>query len=206
MSIEASDITGIVLAGGRGRRMGGQDKGLVHFGGQPLVCHALEALRGVAGPVMINANRNAGRYRQLGYPVIPDLTGRFDGPLAGLLSAFRAAVTPYVLTVPCDTPLLTGPLLRRLTEALSPAQAAIAVAHDGERLHPVILLAATRLADDLEAYLAAGERRVDGWIARHPWAAADYSDAPGVLANINTPETLAALEREGQRPGDSVSG
>jgi molybdopterin-guanine dinucleotide biosynthesis protein A len=197
MNSPSALVTGVVLAGGRGRRMGGADKGLLPWRGQPLVCHALEALRGVAATLLINANRNPALYRDFGYPVISDLTDGFAGPLAGLLSAMRATATPYVLTVPCDTPLLTAELLARLVKRLGETNASIAVAHDGERLHPVVMLAATCLADDLEAYLARGERKVENWIRRHAWLAVDFSDRPEVLANINTPEELERLERKG---------
>lgn len=196
MNSPSALITGVVLAGGQGRRMGGVDKGLLPWRGEPLVCHALEALRGVAATLLINANRNSALYRDFGYRVIPDLNEGFAGPLAGLLSAMRATATPYVLTVPCDTPLLTTEVLARLVERLGETNASIAVAHDGEHPHPVVMLAATRLADDLEAYLASGERRVESWIRRHAWVAADCSDHPEALANINTREELDRLERQ----------
>lgn len=195
--INQSQITGIVLAGGRGRRMGGEDKGLLPFHGRPLVSHALDALGKVAGSRLINANRNLEAYASLGFPIIQDANDRFDGPLAGLLSAMRAAATPYVLTVPCDTPRLTGILLQRLADRLPGSDAAIAVADDGERLHPVVMLAETRLAEDLQAYLDAGERKVEHWIRRHRWVSVDFSDAADALANINTPDDLAALETRG---------
>jgi molybdopterin-guanine dinucleotide biosynthesis protein A len=192
-----SQITGIVLAGGRGRRMGGEDKGLLPFRGRPLVSHALAALGEVADTRLINANRNLEAYALLGFPIIQDANDRFDGPLAGLLSAMRAAATPYVLTVPCDTPRLSGTLLQRLVDHLPMSNAAIAAAHDGERLHPVVMLAETRLADDLQASLDAGERKVEHWIHRHRWVSVDFSDAAGALANINTPDDLARLEIQG---------
>ena len=177
--------------------MGGEDKGLLPFRGRPLVSHALDALGEVAGPRLINANRKLEVYATLGFPVIQDANDRFDGPLAGLLSAMRSAGTPFVLTVPCDTPLLTGQLLQRLADRLPMSNAAIAVAHDGERWHPVVMLAETRLADDLQAYLDAGERKVEHWIRRHRWVSIDFSDAAGALANINTPDDLARLETRG---------
>lgn len=195
MIINPSDITGVALAGGRAQRMNGADKGLLPLGGRPLVCHVLAALQEVAGTVLINANRNVELYRAFGPSVIPDHDDSFQGPLAGILSAMRAAGTPYLLSVPCDTPLLTGPLLMRLVTTLRNARSEIAVADDGRRLHPLVLLAETALADDLDGYLAAGERRVEGWIRRRRWAAANFSDCPEVLANINTPDALAALDR-----------
>jgi molybdopterin-guanine dinucleotide biosynthesis protein A len=192
--LSRADITGVVLAGGRGRRMGRADKGLLLFRGKPLVCHALEVLNEIADTVFINANRNAEIYAALGYPVLPDPNGDFEGPLAGVLSAMRAAATPYVLTVPCDAPLLDANLLSRLVDTKMNRCAAVAVAHDGERLHPVVMLAESRLADDLEAYLAGGQRKVESWIRGLPWTPVDFSDRPGVFININTPEELDRLE------------
>jgi molybdopterin-guanine dinucleotide biosynthesis protein A len=189
-------ITGVVLAGGRGRRMGGEDKGLLPFRGQPLVSHALAALSVVAETRLINANRNLEAYRALGFPVIQDANDRFDGPLAGLLSAMLAAATPYILTLPCDAPLMNGALLERLADHRLMSDAAIAVAHDGDRLHPVVMLAETRLADDLQAYLDAGERKVEQWLRRQRWVSVDFNDAPRALANINTPSDLSGLEND----------
>jgi molybdopterin-guanine dinucleotide biosynthesis protein A len=194
MNPERTKITGVVLAGGRARRMGGRDKGLLMFKGRPLVAYALDALKQVAGPVLINANRNQQAYAAFGYPVIADRTGAFDGPLAGLLSAMRCAETPYVMTVPCDSPLIEGVLLERLFLTLRARQAEICAAHDGERLHPVFLLAECRLAASLESYLASGRRKIDLWLNQHKLALADYSDHPELFANVNTPEELAALE------------
>ena len=194
MTPNRAAITGVVLAGGRARRMGGEDKGLLPFHGRPLASHALDALGKVAETRLINANRNLEAYESLGFPVIQDANDRFDGPLSGLLSAMRAAATPYVLTVPCDTPRLTGQLLQRLADRLETSGAVIAVAHDGKRLHPVVMLAKTCLADDLQAYLDAGERKVEHWVRRQRWVSVDFSDPPGALANINTPSDLIELE------------
>lgn len=194
MTPERTKITGVVLAGGRARRMGGSDKGLLNFKGRPLVSYALDALKSVAGTIFINANRNREVYVAFGYPVIADQTGAFDGPLAGLLSAMRWARTPYVLTVPCDSPLIEGILLERLVQTLRAEDAEICAAYDGERLHPVFLIAECRLASSLEAYLASGQRKVDLWLNQHKLALADYSDHPELFANVNTPEELAALE------------
>lgn len=174
--------------------MSGEDKGLIVFRGQPLVLYALEALCSVAGRVLINANRNQDRYARFGFPVIADATSAFDGPLAGLLSAMKAASTAYVMAVPCDSPMMTGDLLRRLATQLVDREAEVCVAHDGERLHPVFLLAERNLMDSLEAYLVSGERKIDLWLARHRLAVADYSDHPELFANVNTPDDLAALE------------
>lgn len=174
--------------------MGGADKGLMPFRGQPLALWALRALEGIADTVLISANRHREVYETLGYPVIADLTDSFDGPLAGVLSAMRSAKTAYVMVVPCDSPGLTAELLTRLLVALGAAGTAIAVAHDGQRVHPVVMLAELRLADDLEAYLKRGKRRVDAWVRMHAWAAADFSDCPEVLLNINTLDEMSSLQ------------
>jgi molybdopterin-guanine dinucleotide biosynthesis protein A len=195
MNLDRTQIAGVVLAGGRARRMGGEDKGLIQFRGRPLVAHALDALESVSGRILINANRNPETYAGFGYPVVADATDSFDGPLAGLLSAMRAAETPYVLTVPCDAPLVTGELLARLWTAMKQQQAELCAAHDGQRLHPTFLLAERRLADDLEAYLAAGERKAETWLRRHRLAIAEFTDHLKLFANVNTPEELARLER-----------
>lgn len=195
MVLERAKITGVVLAGGQGRRMGGEDKGLIQFRGRPLAAYALDALRAVAGRVLVNANRNREAYAALGCAVVADLTDRFDGPLAGLLSAMRAADTPYVLAAPCDSPLVTGSLLSRLPASLLEAGAELCAAHDGERLHPLFLLAERRLADDLEAFLGEGQRRVETWLRRHKLALADYSAHPELFVNLNTTEDLDALAR-----------
>lgn len=198
MADERANITGVVLAGGRARRMGCVDKGLLAWHGRPLVAYALDALRPAAGTLLVNANRNLQEYARFGYPVIADHNGEFDGPLAGLLSAMRAAQTEYVLTVPCDCPLIDGALLGRLYARLREEGAEICAAHDGERMHPVFLIAQRRLADDLADYLASGQRKVETWLRSRRLALADYSDHPEWFANANTPEELAALE--GQVP------
>lgn len=199
-------LTGVVLAGGRARRMGGQDKGLIPFRGRPLVAYALEALDAVAGRILINANRNREQYARFGYPVVGDAGDGFEGPLAGLLAALRAAETPYVLTVPCDSPLVAGPLLARLWTRLEAAGAEIAVAHDGAWLQPVFLLAERGLAEDLAAYLAGGGRKIDTWLHTRRLAITDFSDHPELFTNLNTPEELAELERQlGSSPAPAVS-
>jgi len=192
----AARITGVVLAGGRARRMGGEDKGLLDYHGRPLVAYALDALRPVAGTILVSANRNAEAYARFGHPVIADSAGAYDGPLAGLLSAMRAAKTDYVMTVPCDSPLVDGALLGRLYARLVEEGAEICAAHDGGRLHPVFLVAQRRLAADLADYLESGQRKVETWLKSRRLVLADFSDHPECFANVNTPEELAALERE----------
>ncbi|MBS3965219.1 MAG: molybdenum cofactor guanylyltransferase [Methylomonas sp.] len=192
--IERNKVSGVVLAGGRGRRMDGADKGLVMLNGRPLVGYAIDALVPLVDELLISANRNRLDYQGFGYPVIDDGNDDFDGPLAGILAALQITQAEYLLVVPCDSPLLTNVHLQRLLNVLS-EQNAIAVAYDGERLHPVILALKTRLKDDLAAYLASGERKLQRWIERHAFIRVDFSDVAPVFANINSAAELAALEQ-----------
>lgn len=194
MSHALDDVTGAVLAGGRGLRMGGQDKGLVPHAGRPLVAHVLEALRPQVRELMIIANRNPDRYAGFGAPVHPDSLPGFQGPLAGILTALERAKTPLVLCVPCDTPALPADLARRLHAALESAGADAAVAHDGVRMHPVICLLRRSLARRLAHGLEAGERRVQDWLGQQRLALADFSDAPQRFENFNTLEQLRARQ------------
>ncbi len=189
-----ADITGVVLAGGRGERMGGLDKGLVELGGRPMVQYVLEALRPQVGHILINANRNQARYAALGHDIVPDVLGGYLGPLAGMASAMRVAKTRYVLTAPCDSPLVVADLAQRLYSALVRERADISAAHDGKRLHPVFALLRRDLLPSLEAYLAAGERKIDRWFARHRLAVADLSDLADNFLNVNDPQERSVLE------------
>lgn len=185
-------VTGILLAGGRARRMGGVDKGLIDLVGRPLAAHALARLVPQVEAVLINANRHADEYAALGARVVPDSLEDYPGPLAGLLAGMQAASTELVVTAPCDSPFLPQDLVARLRAALEAADAELAVAHDGQRQQPVFLLARTQLADDLRAWLADGGRKIDAWFDGHRVADADFSDVAagvtGAFRNINTPE------------------
>ena len=188
-------IAGTVLAGGRGRRMGGEDKGLVEIAGRPMVAHVLERLRPQAGLLLVNANRNRERYAEItGCRVIADREGGYAGPLAGMASAMEAARTRFLLTAPCDAPLVSEHLGPRLYRALAEEHAEMSVAHDGVRLQPVFALIRCSLLGSLLAYLSSGERKIDRWYARHRMARADFSDLPQSFSNINTPGERAALE------------
>lgn len=187
-------VTGVVLAGGRGRRMGGQDKGLVEFRGRALIEWVLEALDPQVDALLINANRNQARYAAYGYPVVMDELADYQGPLAGFAAALRAAPTELLLTVPCDGPLLPADLVQRLRTAMERGEADIAVAHDGRRMQPVYALLRVSLLPSLESFLAAGERKIDRWYERHVCASVDFSDRPETFANVNSAEERAALE------------
>ncbi len=186
-----TDITGVILAGGLGRRMGGVDKGLQLLRGKPLVEHVLERLLPQVSTVLINANRNLDRYREFGCPVLPDTIPDFAGPLAGLHAALSVATTPLVLTVPCDSPHLPLDLVVRLAAALEADKAELAVARDAERAHPVFCLARRELLPSLTAYLDSGERRLARWHGLQRTVAVNF-DESGVFANFNTPEDLAS--------------
>jgi molybdenum cofactor guanylyltransferase len=189
-------ITGVVLAGGQGRRMGGRDKGLVPFRGRPLVQWVLSALRPQVATLIISANRNREVYEAFGYPVIADRVAGFQGPLAGFASAMAEMRTPWMVVVPCDGPFLAPDLVERLRAALRREGAEIAAVTDGMRMQPVYALIPVTLAPSLNAFLAAGERRIDLWYGRHRVALADFSDRPGSFTNINSEGDAAALRDE----------
>ena len=189
-------VAGLILAGGRARRMGGQDKGLLPLAGRPMVEHVFERLRPQVEEVVISANRNADRYAHFGHPVLPDVLGDYSGPLAGMLSGLAGVRLPWLAVVPCDSPLLPHDLVERLLDSALAESAELAVAHDGTRLQPVFVLLHRSLLAPLRTYLEAGGHKVDAWYAQHRMATTDLSDHPEAFSNINTPEDHAAVERE----------
>lgn len=192
-------VTGVILAGGLARRMGGRDKGLVPFRGRSLVDWVIRALEPQVAAILVNANRNQESYAAYGHPVIADQVDGFQGPLAGFASAMAAVSTPWIVTVPCDGPYPAPDLVERLCAALTRDGAEIAVATDGERMQPVYALLPVALAPSLHAFLAAGERKIDLWYARHRVSLADLSDRPESFANINSEADSVLLEREATR-------
>ncbi len=188
------EVTGLILAGGQGRRMGGRDKGLEPFGAARLVEHARRCLEGRVAEVLINANRHLEEYRALGDRVICDREGGYQGPLMGIWSGLEASTTPWVLVVPCDSPALPDDLVERLMAGIGGAD--IAVAHDGEREHPVVALIRRELAPDLAVALQEGERKIDRWYARHACRRVDFSDCPAAFANLNTDDDKARLAQQ----------
>lgn len=208
--INPNDITGLILAGGRGSRMGGVDKGLQSFKGQPLVQHTLARLRlgSAVGPIMINANRNLAVYAALGVPVWPDAMADYPGPLAGFLTGLDHCGTPWMVTVPCDTPLLPLDLVPRLAQALESANADIAMAvapeidHNGQpqlRTQPVFCLLRAGLRESLIKFTQAGGRKIDAWTALHRTVPVPFDragDDPRAFCNANTLAELRKLEEE----------
>lgn len=187
-------VAGVILAGGRARRMDNQDKGLVNFKGRPMISYAIAALAPVVDCVFINANRNIEQYRQFGWPVISDQTDSFNGPLAGVLTAMIHTDADVLVVMPCDSPLIKSEHLQKLLLIRAENNADVAVAFDGERMHPVFLAIKTALQTSLKDYLAGGQRKVTIWLAQQNLVQADFSNEPEIFSNINTMTELSALE------------
>ncbi|MBB1582915.1 molybdenum cofactor guanylyltransferase MobA [Serratia sp. OS31] len=190
------EITGIILAGGRATRMGGEDKGLVPVAGIPLYQYVLTRLRPQVGPIAINANRNQARYRESGLPIIGDLTPDFSGPLAGMLAGLKYATTEWVAFVPCDVPDFPATLIEKLWQQKGSAIAAYA--SDGERAHPTLALLHTSLATPLEDYLARGERKLMLFLAAAGAQQIAFEGQQMAFHNLNTQEDCQnwLLEKE----------
>jgi molybdopterin-guanine dinucleotide biosynthesis protein A len=201
--IAREDITGVVLAGGRGSRMGGVDKGLQNFHGMPLALQTLMRLSPQVGEAMINANRNLGAYESFGVPVWPDALADYAGPLAGFLTGLERCETEYIVTVPCDTPLFPLDLVARLAQALQAEGAdlamAAAVEEDGQvRTQPVFCLLKRDLMESLVRFTHEGGRKIDKWTALHKQAIVRFDapgDAPRAFFNANTLDDLHRLEQ-----------
>lgn len=206
--INPSEITGLILAGGRGSRMGGVDKGLQNFNGLPLALHALNRLQagGGVGHVVINANRNITDYASFGVSVWPDGLADYAGPLAGFLTGLERCETPYLLTVPCDSPLFSLDLVQRLGEALLAEDADIAMVAAPEldrqgqvqiRSQPVFCLLKVELLESLTKFTLAGGRKIDAWTAVHHTVLVPFNlpgDSPQAFFNANTLDELRQLE------------
>jgi molybdopterin-guanine dinucleotide biosynthesis protein A len=196
--ISKDDVTGLVLAGGRGSRMGGADKGLQNFRGMPMAMFTLLRLSPQVGEVMINANRNLAAYESFGVPVWPDSLADYAGPLAGFLTGLEHCETPYLVTVPCDTPLFPQDLVARLAEALEGEDADIAMAtarEDGQvRPQPVFSLLKRELMESLVTFTHGGGRKIDAWTAQHRTALVPFEESEA-FSNANTLAELHRLEQ-----------
>jgi molybdopterin-guanine dinucleotide biosynthesis protein A len=191
-TIPAADVTGIVLAGGLGRRMGGVDKGLVELDGRPMVAHAIARLAPQVGALLINANQNAAAYATLGYPVVADALAGFAGPLAGLHAGLGRTTTRFAVTVPCDSPFLPADLVERLGAGLAGADAQLAVAKTFDQPHPVFALVSTDVLPHLTAFLQSGGRKIDAWYATLATVEVAFDDCADAFRNINTRDELAS--------------
>lgn len=206
--ITPDQITALILAGGRGSRMGGLDKGLQNFQGMPLALHTLTRLQisGGVGQIMVNANRNLAAYESFGAPVWPDGLDDYAGPLAGFLTGLERCETPFLLTVPCDTPLFPLDLAARLASALDAQEADIAMVNAPEadsqgqwRLHsqPVFCLLHVSLLESLVRFTQHGGRKIGAWTAQHRTVMVPF-DLPGddkhAFCNVNSLTELRQLE------------
>jgi molybdopterin-guanine dinucleotide biosynthesis protein A len=188
-------ITGVVLAGGQGSRMGGVDKGLQEFRGRPMVAHALERLAPQVDEILINANRNADAYARFGHRVIADEIAGFAGPLAGFERGLAHAAGDLVVTVPCDSPFLPPDLVARLRAALEREDAEVAVATTGDQAHPVFCLMRRGVHESLTRFLASGQRKIDRWYPQLRTTLVAFDDEPDAFLNVNTLEELNQLSR-----------
>jgi molybdopterin-guanine dinucleotide biosynthesis protein A len=195
--IPTEHITGLILAGGRASRMGGVDKGLQNHRGLPLALHALLRLQPQVGELIINANRNLGAYESFGVPVWPDVLTDFAGPLAGFMAGMEHATTPWLVSVPCDSPGFPDDLVARLAQAASDADAQIAMPVTLEegvrRTQPVFCLMQTQLLESLVAYTQEGGRKIDAWTAQHRVVEVLFDDARAFF-NANTLADLQQLQ------------
>jgi molybdopterin-guanine dinucleotide biosynthesis protein A len=180
--------SGIILAGGLGRRMGGVDKGLQPLHGKPMIAHVLERLAPQVGEIVINANQNLERYGAFGHRVVSDAIGGFAGPLAGLHAGLQAITYPLAVTVPCDSPFLPDDLVARLREHLGAND--LAVAKTGDQPHPVFALVRQSVAGNLETFLASGGRKIDAWYAALKVVEVSFDDEADAFRNINTLDEL----------------
>jgi molybdenum cofactor guanylyltransferase len=193
---QAAAITGVVLAGGQGRRMGTVDKGLVLLDSQPMVRHVLQRLAPQVDEILINANQHVDDYAAMGYRVVPDTIGGFAGPLAGLQVGMAQASHALVATVPCDSPFLPLDLVARLRAALDAHGAELAVARTFDQPHPVFALVRTRVLPHLERFLEVGGRKIDAWYATLATVEVAFDDEADAFRNINTADELfAAADR-----------
>lgn len=170
--------------------MGGQDKGLVSYRNTELIKHVIDAISQQTTQIIINANRNLEQYQRFGYPVVEDTLGGFQGPLSGFLAAMSFASTDYILTLPCDGPVVTDDYLEKMQQALNNSNSELVVASDGTRMQPVYALIPVSLKQDLYEFLDQGDRKIDLWYARHNYSQAEFPPEAGLFTNINTPDEL----------------
>ncbi len=189
-----SHITGLILAGGKARRLNGQDKGLIPLGNKKLVEHAINRLAPQLGEILINANRNQEEYQQFAHPIIADTLPDFAGPLAGFLTGLEHMNNDWLITVPCDNPWLPNNLVEKLLQAAEQQACPLAVARSQGRLQSVYCLLHHSLQASLADYLSHGQHRVQAWIQQQKHCVVDFADAHE-FENINTPEQLAEAKK-----------
>ena len=183
-------VTGVILAGGRAIRMGGEDKGLVLLRDRPMIQWVLDRLFPQVSKILISANRNKAQYAAFGHAIVTDVAADFRGPLAGIAAALAHADTPWLVSVPCDSPLIPLDLVERLYDQVVRGGSKVGAAHDGQRLQPVFTLVHRDLLADLVAYLQGGDRKIDRWLEQHAFRSVDFSDCEEMFLNVNTPVDL----------------
>jgi len=190
------EISAVILAGGKATRMGGNDKGLIEIDGQPLVKIISSQIQNQVSILLINANRNLPRYRQLGFNVVEDDLSDYQGPLAGMLAALKVIRTDWLITLPCDGPYIAKDYVEKMIGAVEESGFNIAVASNGERLQPVYALIHRKLTTSLAAYLDSGERKIDRWYKEVGFNEVVFSTSSNMFTNLNTPEELAMIENQ----------
>lgn len=192
--ISSRDISAVILAGGRATRMGGVDKGLVEIAGRPMVEWVVQRLSPQVSEIVVNANRSQQVYQQLGMRVVSDTVPDYQGPLAGMASAMTAVRTPWLLTVPCDSPFLPDVLVERFGRVVGDDDTCVVTAHDGVRLQPVFNLMHVSFESGIHEFLASGERKIDRWFSQIEHRTVDFADLPDTFININTPQERLEAE------------
>jgi len=193
MPISRQQITAVILAGGEGSRLGGNDKGLVKLNKIPLVQHLINRVKPQVNEIIISANRNIETYSNLGLAVFKDDIDGFAGPLAGILKALQQAQNDWLLVVPADSPFIPPDLALRLMQNIEDNK--IAIPHDGKYLHPTFALIHKDLATSLEGFLQQGERKARVWMQQQVHTIVDFSDQPDAFMNINTEDELKNAEQ-----------
>jgi molybdopterin-guanine dinucleotide biosynthesis protein A len=185
--IDKNKITAVILSGGRSSRMQGEDKGLILLNDKPLISYVTDVADGKVGRLLISANRNIEKYQLYGEVIVDELTD-FQGPLAGIAKAMSVVSTPYLLILPCDSPLVNEEVIDRLIQCMADKDMDICVADDGSRIHPTFALIKTSLKDNLLVFLDSGERKLGLWIEQNNFQKVDFSDQPKVFINLNNPQ------------------
>jgi molybdopterin-guanine dinucleotide biosynthesis protein A len=199
-------VTAVILAGGRAIRMGGEDKGLILLRNRPMIEWVLDRLSPQVSKIVISANRNKAQYATYGHPILSDSVGDFLGPLAGIAAGLAQADTPWLVSVPCDSPLIPLDLVGRLYDRVVQGGVRAGAAHDGQRLQPVFTLLHRDLYCNLVSYLQGGERKIDRWLEENAFLSVDFSDCQEMFSNINSPVDLKAattrLQQDKTENGD----
>ena len=190
-----NNTAGLILAGGKAQRMGGNDKGLLELNGRAMIEYVINGLKPQVSHILINANRNIESYKQYGFEVLEDQLNDFQGPLAGFASGLKYCPTDYIVTAPCDGPFICSDYVKRLHRAAAAENTFISVAFDGKRLQPVYALIHKNLLPSLLNFLQSGDRKIDRWYEQEQYAKADFSDSLEMFTNVNTPEELGEVSQ-----------